>query len=909
MLVLQKVIDLITQSPGNLVYFLVTLFALQQALFAALGAYRAGGESSITRRWIWASIGMLAGRVLLIALGLLGVAGLVSPLNVLPSLERWILAATILGVGWAGVLGSRARRWQTWAFIVVLVLSVLAFGYVVAARSQWLSLPVNSLWEQAAVVGALVLVFVLTLVIRPDEWEWAIGILLFWGAGTAAQILLGDPAVSLDGWQRLASLVALPLLSLLVQRQALKAGSTDYDEMPLSDSIILTEIVQSVETARDVQSALILASSKLAGLLNVDVCCLALGMDDVEGEVQVVAIHPPTSMQIDPPQLKLSHYPGLETAYTDRQVVVANSPSRAAWLPSFYATLGFEDAAPLLILPLLHRRNVLGLLLLGGPHDRRAWTSVDQAGTAYEGLRLVAKMLADAVSEARTRKDERERGGRLVKVEAPERDAEQQKLTEMIEQAKKQVLALNSRIKVLIQEIKARDEEILSLNNELASRGQGISSVELEVWQGEVRQLAEDRDVLERKLQDSTQERDMLLAEHARLTQEMGTARQHIQEVEEHRERLEEAVMELQSRLAVAEARSAPAVQPDATMDTMGVSSNGSGVGFVVADESGQITLANALARQMLRLPEGDVVGVPLNGAYPDAVWALTVDDLLSENRDRNLAHVSLALETGGVEADMATLLGHDGEVDGLIVTLHSAESVSEQHEALVGLANDFRTPLTAITGYTDLLLGEQAGILTEMQQQFLARVRANVEQLNHMLNDLIQAVSPDSRRVELSPQPVNLTEVIESAIVGLAARFRERRLAVNLDLPSELSQIRVDRDSLYQIMLRLLSNAVLCSEEGTQVVISAREEDTDEIGPHMRISVADTGGGIASEDYSRVFRRFYRANQPLVAGMGETGIGMAIARALVEANGGRIWVESEAGKGSTFSFLLPVKS
>ncbi len=105
--------------------------------------------------------------------------------------------------------------------------------------------------------------------------------------------------------------------------------------------------------------------------------------------------------------------------------------------------------------------------------------------------------------------------------------------------------------------------------------------------------------------------------------------------------------------------------------------------------------------------------------------------------------------------------------------------------------------------------------------------------------------------------------------------------------------------------MLRLISNAVTCSKEGEQVVISAREEAFGEDGRHLRISVTDTGGGISPEDYPRVFRRLTRANQPLVAGMGETGVGMAVAKALVEANGGRIWVEhsraSEARSASCF--------
>jgi signal transduction histidine kinase len=924
MFILEEAIELITQSPGNLVYFLVTLFALQQALFAALNARAAGSDLVVVRRWLWASGGMLLGRVVLIVCGVLGIAGLLSSFSILPSLERWVLLATVLGLGWAGVLGSKAQRKHTWMFIALLVLSLAVFGYGAATRAisdQMLLLSDVFMLEQAGVAVALVFVLVLAISLRPPEWEWAVGVLLFWGAGTVAQVVWGNPILFLDGWQRLASLVALPLMALLVQRQLLRAPGDSSEPQPLTDSVLLTEIVQSVEAARDLQSTLILASSKLADLLRVDICCVVLTLTDVQDVVQVVAIHPPTSVQIDPPKLTLSDFSGLDRARASREVVVANSASQVPWLAPLYTALGFQKSAPLATLPLSHKGNVLGLLLLGGPRDRKIWPAADEGTTNYDGLLLVAETLAGAIATAQAKKDGKAQLGKPVPTEAGERDVERQKLTETIEQAKKQVLALNGRIRVLIQEIKARDEEILALNNELEARGQRASEVELTVWQEEVRQLVEERDALQLKLQDALRDCDVLLEERVRLAEHLTLVKQEFEEIEEHRVRLEEEVAQLQAYARVPATVAAGSLPAEAMIQAVGagggagaasagsvVSSNG-GVGFVVADTRGQITVANAVARQMLRLPDGDVIGVPLNGAFPDALWTQMVSDLLTPSKEPRRAHLSLIMDKGTVEADMAALYGRDGTVDGLVVTLHSSDSLAEQREAIVSLASDIRTPMTSISGYTDLLLGEQGGILTEMQQQFLDRVKANVEQMNHMLNDLIQAVSPDSRRIELSYKPINLIEVIEEAIMGLAARFRERRLAVDLDLPSELSLIIADRDSLYQIMLRLLSNAVLCSKEGTQVIVSAREERTSQSDLHLRISVTDTGGGIAAEDHSRVFRRFYRAHQPLVEGMGETGVGMALARALVEAHGGRIWVDSKMGEGSTISFLLPVNS
>ena len=712
--ILEEAIELITQSPGNLVYFLVTLFALQQILFAALNARASVSDSVAVRRWIWASAGMLLGRIILIVFGVLGIAGLLPSLTILPSLERWVLLVTVLGLGWAGVLSFQVRRWHTWTLLGLLVVSILAFGYGAAIRSmsdQMLFLTDSFIWEQVGVAAALVLVLVLTIAYRPPEWEWTTGVLLFWGMGTVAQLLWGNPILLLDGWQRLASLVALPLMALLVQRQLLRAPRASSEVSSFTESVLLTEIVQSIESARDLQSTLILASSKLANLLRVDACGVALTVEETKDAVQVVAIHPPTSVQIDPPRLRLSDFPGLEVALTSREVVAANSASRIPWLASLYAALGFQKPAPLAILPLSHKRDVLGLLLLGGPHDRQLWPDTETHAASYEGLLLVAEKLAGAIAVAHAKKGEKERRSKPAPEDTADRVADRQKLLETIEQAKKQVLALNGRIRVLIQEIKARDEEILALNNELEARGQSASEAELTVWQDEVRQLAEERDGLQLKVKDAMRDCDVLLEERARLVDQFTLVKQELEQVEEHRERLEEEVSRLQANAkssAVATTAVSPsktaahavAVREEAGVTLAGglAASNGA-VGFLVADTRGQITMANALARQMLRLPSGDVIGVPLNGAYPDAAWTQAVSELLAPSDEQRRAHLSLVVDKGTIEADMAALYGPDGAVDGLVVTLHSSESLAEQREAVVSLANDFRTPMTSITG------------------------------------------------------------------------------------------------------------------------------------------------------------------------------------------------------------------
>jgi len=124
---------------------------------------------------------------------------------------------------------------------------------------------------------------------------------------------------------------------------------------------------------------------------------------------------------------------------------------------------------------------------------------------------------------------------------------------------------------------------------------------------------------------------------------------------------------------------------------------------------------------------------------------------------------------------------------------------------------------------------------------------------------------------------------------------------------------VQADRDSLYQIILNLLSNASQCSKVKTEILVRAQLEEHDsqieELPSYLLVSITDTGGGISPQDQNRVFQRLYRADNPLINGLGETGVGLSIAKTLVEANGGRIWVESEMGAGSTFSFILPLAS
>jgi signal transduction histidine kinase len=229
------------------------------------------------------------------------------------------------------------------------------------------------------------------------------------------------------------------------------------------------------------------------------------------------------------------------------------------------------------------------------------------------------------------------------------------------------------------------------------------------------------------------------------------------------------------------------------------------------------------------------------------------------------------------------------------------------QSEVIASITQELRTPMTSIAGYTDLLLGESVGILGAMQRQFLQRVKANIARMEGMLADLVQITVIDTGQIKLAAAAIDVPELIKDTVMAVSTLFREREQSIRLELADNLPKLYTDRESLQQILQHLFSNAALCSPNQSEVVV--RAQVPVEMPEYMLFSVTDRGGGIAPEDRQRAFHRMYRADHPLIEGLGETGVGLSIAKALVEAQAGRIWVDSEMGVGSTFTFILPLEA
>jgi signal transduction histidine kinase len=229
------------------------------------------------------------------------------------------------------------------------------------------------------------------------------------------------------------------------------------------------------------------------------------------------------------------------------------------------------------------------------------------------------------------------------------------------------------------------------------------------------------------------------------------------------------------------------------------------------------------------------------------------------------------------------------------------------QTELITSLAQEFRQPLSAIIGYTDLLLGESVGILGAVQKKFLERVKASTERLGILMNELVQVLMIDIGKVDQALDKVDLEAVIDDAVGDIIAQISEKNITMRVDLPEKLPSIWANTEALQQILANLLENACIVTPENGEIRLFARVERKENEAVLLHLSVTDQGGGIEKEDLSRVFTRRYKVDNPLIHGIGDTGVGLSIVKSLVELNKGRVWVDTQEGLGSTFSILIPL--
>jgi K+-sensing histidine kinase KdpD len=239
------------------------------------------------------------------------------------------------------------------------------------------------------------------------------------------------------------------------------------------------------------------------------------------------------------------------------------------------------------------------------------------------------------------------------------------------------------------------------------------------------------------------------------------------------------------------------------------------------------------------------------------------------------------------------------------IENAHLYESVRQANDAksefVSCVAHELRTPMTAIKGYTGVLEKQAVAALSQQQMEFLRTIRANVERMEGLVADLQDVSRMETGNMRLEVREVPFKEALENALQATRTQIEARVQQLTLDVPENLPLLRADPARLTQILTNLISNAYKYTPEGGRIRVRAWPQNG-----YVYCAVSDTGVGISPEDQARLFEKFFRSEDPSVRQMPGTGLGLCIVKRLVEIQGGQIGVESQVGKGTTFTFTAP---
>jgi len=230
------------------------------------------------------------------------------------------------------------------------------------------------------------------------------------------------------------------------------------------------------------------------------------------------------------------------------------------------------------------------------------------------------------------------------------------------------------------------------------------------------------------------------------------------------------------------------------------------------------------------------------------------------------------------------------------------AEATAHRSQFLGNMSHELRTPLNAILGYTELILDDIYGGVPEPMRRVLKRIESNGKHLLGLINDVLDLAKIEAGQLTLTLAEYSMAEVVRNVFSAVEPLAAEKKLALTVEIPNDLPVGRGDERRLTQVLLNLVGNAIKFTDQG-EVAIKASA-----VNGAYTLSVCDTGPGIPPADQAKIFEEFQQADSSATKKKGGTGLGLSIARRIIEMHGGRIWVESELGKGATFSINLPVK-
>ncbi len=332
--------------------------------------------------------------------------------------------------------------------------------------------------------------------------------------------------------------------------------------------------------------------------------------------------------------------------------------------------------------------------------------------------------------------------------------------------------------------------------------------------------------------------------------------------------------------------------------------------GVIMVNKKGEIMLMNPAAERLLGVKKEDKIGRSVLSDLKEEQLVSLVQEPSEGGKSKEVVIQSHNDQVRKVLlASNAVIESEDGKTVGFVSVISDVTKQKElealKNEFLTNISHDLRSPITCIRGSLQLLCDATVNKLTPSQEKFATVALNNVDRLSRLINDLLDLSKLEAKKFTIRPALFRIDDLIQSLINEFGAWSKTKEITIKADVEKPL-EVDADKDRITQVLTNLISNALKFTPSGkTITVIARRSADLQKV----EIGVRDTGPGIAEKDFEKLFEKFSRIESQAMQGVSGTGLGLTIAKEIVELHGGRIWVKSQEGEGSYFAFELPRKS
>lgn len=327
--------------------------------------------------------------------------------------------------------------------------------------------------------------------------------------------------------------------------------------------------------------------------------------------------------------------------------------------------------------------------------------------------------------------------------------------------------------------------------------------------------------------------------------------------------------------------------------------------GVIVVNKNKEILRMNPTALKLLNIdPSQNLEGHHLI----EVIWNYTLDEMAGKvietgevlSREISFDHLNNRI----LDVIVSPLFNEKGEIRGAIIVFADITERKKlekvRQDFISNVSHELKTPLTSIKAMVEVLL-EGGAEDSKLRKDFLENINQEVDRLSRLVNDLLLLSRLESDKGFLNPVPTDFVTLVTRAVSRFQPRAMKEGLTLSLDIKGDIPPLNVDVNYIDQVISNLIDNAIKYTPSGGKIGITV-----EDVGKEIKVSVKDTGIGIPKEDLPRIFERFYRGDKSRNLSLGGVGLGLSIVKHIVEAHGGKVGVESDLGKGSTFYFTLP---